>query len=86
MLYDPQRRSAYDSSRLSEASDRNAAAERKLCVVCDSAPRNVLFTACGHFVLCDGCAAGLLARGAPCPTCRTPVLAVGVTSPAGVPS
>ena len=48
--------------------DAEAAAERALCVVCVSAPRDVLFTACGHFLLCDGCAAELLARGAPCPS------------------
>lgn len=54
-------------------------AKRKLCVVCDNAPRDVLLTACGHFTLCDGCAAQLLARGGPCPTCRMPVRAVGGT-------
>jgi hypothetical protein len=51
----------------------------KLCVVCMDAPCDVLLTACGHFILCDGCAASLLARKAPCPTCRTPVRAVGGT-------
>lgn len=56
-----------------------AAAELKLCVVCVAAPRDVIFTAWGHFLLCDGCAAELLKRGAPCPTCRTPVRAVGGT-------
>jgi hypothetical protein len=53
--------------------------KRKLCVVCMESPREVLFTACGHFLLCEGCTAQLLARGAPCPTCRMSVRAVGGT-------
>jgi hypothetical protein len=68
-----------------EAAARAEAAEAeraRLCVVCMTAPRDVLFTACGHFLLCDGCAAELLRRGAPCPSCRTPVHAVGGVAPA----
>lgn len=59
--------------------DAAAEAEEALCVVCAVAPRDVLLTACGHLLLCDACAATLLARGDACPLCRTAVRAVGGT-------
>jgi len=49
-------------------------------MVCCVARPEVVFTACGHCVLCDGCTSTLLARGsARCPTCRVRVRAVGGT-------
>ena len=49
------------------------------CVVCAEAPREVVFTACGHCLLCERCTVELIARGQPCPCCRLPVRAVGGT-------
>ena len=60
--------------------------DRKLCVVCASAPREVVFTACGHFLLCSDCTVQLLVRRKPCPTCRVPVLAEGGTRRVAQPS
>jgi hypothetical protein len=51
----------------------------QLCLVCESNAREVMFVACGHLLLCDGCAARLLERRDPCPVCRVPVLAAGGT-------
>ena len=52
-----------------------------LCAVCFENPRDVLFTACGHFLACGSCADNLLAKhggtrdstSAPCPNCREPI-------------
>jgi serine/threonine protein kinase len=42
------------------------------CVVCRSKPRSVRFV-CGHCNCCRDCAAALVERGDPCPTCRAPI-------------
>jgi Zinc finger, C3HC4 type (RING finger) len=42
------------------------------CAICLCDPKAVVFTPCGHFHVCAGCAARLGAR-APCPICRTPI-------------
>jgi hypothetical protein len=42
------------------------------CVVCRSMPRSVRFV-CGHCNCCRECAAALVTRGDPCPTCRAPI-------------
>jgi hypothetical protein len=46
------------------------------CAVCASAPRSVVFTTCGHAVLCAECCTKLLAsKRQKCPVCREPVCA-----------
>ena len=46
------------------------APESTLCIVCQSAPKNMAFIPCGHQGCCDACAA----RVQHCPLCR-----VGIT-------
>ena len=41
------------------------------CIICFDAPRNVVFTPCGHLACCGKCAAALEHRL--CPVCRAPV-------------
>ena len=46
-----------------------AAAARE-CVVCMTAPRSAVLTACGHGVLCGECLQRMLSRPEPeCPVC-----------------
>jgi hypothetical protein len=41
------------------------------CAICLDAPRTSALVPCGHALLCDGCAAKVLATAAPaCPVCR----------------
>merc|ERR1712224_737046 len=44
--------------------------EEDECVVCMSAPRNVVFSSCGHRVLCSRCVS--LLTNMECPICRRP--------------
>jgi hypothetical protein len=47
------------------------------CAICMDAPRTAALVPCGHALLCDACAAKVLATAAPlCPVCR--VVATGV--------
>ena len=53
----------------------SAAADVHDCAVCMVQPRSVVFTACGHSVLCQRCLERLLLAAAPkCPVCSTSVL------------
>ena len=44
-------------------------AEAKECLICMAEPRAVRFS-CGHSLCCEKCADVLVARNAPCPSCR----------------
>jgi SWI/SNF-related matrix-associated actin-dependent regulator 1 of chromatin subfamily A len=51
------------------------------CAICMDAPRTAALAPCGHALLCDACAARVLATAAPlCPVCR--VVATGVRAAA----
>ena len=45
-----------------------AAAEARLCIICEEAPREVRF-ACGHATVCAGCLPEVVERCRKCPTC-----------------
>ncbi len=46
------------------------------CAICMDAPRTAALVPCGHALLCDACAAKVLATAAPlCPVCRVAVTA-----------
>ena len=46
-----------------------AAAEARLCIVCEEAPREVRF-ACGHATVCKGCLPVVVERHRKCPMCN----------------
>ena len=70
------------------ATGAEEAATPRLCMACEERPLEVVFTACGHCLMCYACTTTFLQPGGKaCPTCRTPVLLVGgtrlVAPPAG---
>ena len=59
----------------SAAAAQLCAPEARLCTVCLAQPRSVVFTACGHLLLCGECLERVMLAEAPkCPLCRTAVL------------
>ena len=55
-----------------------AAAEARLCIVCEEAPREVRF-ACGHATVCKGCLPVVVERHRKCPMCNVAFGAQPVT-------
>jgi hypothetical protein len=55
--------------------NRSVEVEEHLCVICLSAPVEVMLMPCRHAVLCDACMQDLIARnsGDDCPVCRAHV-------------
>ena len=47
------------------------AAEARVCIICEEAPREVRF-ACGHALVCNGCLPVVLEQCKKCPTCDRP--------------
>ena len=47
------------------------AAEARVCIICEEAPREVRF-ACGHALVCNGCLPVVVAQHNKCPTCARP--------------
>ena len=45
-----------------------AAAEARLCIICEEAPREVRF-ACGHAIVCKGCLPDVVEQYRKCPMC-----------------
>ena len=59
----------------SSAGAAAGASQPRDCTVCAERPRGVVFTACGHSVLCQPCLERLLRGDSPkCPVCKTAVL------------
>ena len=47
------------------------AAEARMCIICEEAPREVRF-ACGHALVCSGCLPAIVEQCKKCPTCDRP--------------
>ena len=47
------------------------AAEARMCIICEEAPREVRF-ACGHALVCNGCLPAIVEQCKKCPTCDRP--------------
>jgi len=47
------------------------AAEARMCIICEEAPREVRF-ACGHALVCNGCLPAIVEQCKKCPTCDQP--------------
>ena len=47
------------------------AAEARVCIICEEAPREVRF-ACGHATVCSACLPSVVDTHRKCPTCNTP--------------
>ena len=47
------------------------AAEARMCIICEEAPREVRF-ACGHALVCNGCLPVVVGQYKKCPTCDRP--------------
>lgn len=58
-----------DSSLSSSSSGSSAALDQRLCKICFDAPRDTLFTPCGHFCSCAACAD----RVGTCPLCSATI-------------
>ena len=66
--------SATNGGQLSVATATGAdtlatAADARMCIICEEAPREVRF-ACGHATVCVGCLPQVLERCRKCPTCN----------------
>jgi len=47
------------------------AADARVCIICEEAPREVRF-ACGHALVCNGCLPAIVEQCKKCPTCDRP--------------
>jgi hypothetical protein len=47
------------------------AADARVCIICEEAPREVRF-ACGHALVCNGCLPAIVEQYKKCPTCDRP--------------
>jgi hypothetical protein len=47
--------------------------ESKLCVICQSNPKNTVFSPCGHISCCLDCATSLVEKTPECPMCRVQI-------------
>lgn len=48
--------------------------EKSLCLICQDAPKSIIFLPCRHMCLCEDCCNQLLNRRATCPLCRKAIL------------
>jgi hypothetical protein len=55
----------------SEAAAAVLAADARVCIICEEAPREVRF-ACGHALVCNGCLPAIVEQCKKCPTCDRP--------------
>jgi hypothetical protein len=55
----------------SSEAEAAVAADARVCIICEEAPREVRF-ACGHALVCNGCLPAIVEQCKKCPTCDRP--------------
>ena len=65
---------AADAPARNAAGEAESEEERGLCRVCNGTPRNVVWTACGHCVVCEACHREVMRLSAKCVLCALPIL------------